>query len=80
MDLERFIDDLGSNDPQRASSISAGKLDRNFQRCLPMKMDGNNAAYKVDLTDGGWRLLGGTLFDVCENGKPAQYRFFAEKV
>lgn len=83
MDLELFSDDLGGGgkDPNKPPSvISAGKLDRNFQRCLPVKMDGNNVAYKADYTDGGWKLIGSTTFDVCENGQPVKYRFFAEKV
>lgn len=81
-DLEKFTDDLnGGKDPNKPPSvISAGKLDRNFQRCSPMRIDGNNAPYKVDVSDGGWKLLPTVTFDVCENGTPVQYRLVAEKV
>ena len=81
-DLEKFKDDLGGgSDPNKPPSvISAGKLDRNFQRCSPMRIDGNNAPYKVDVSDGGWKLLPTVTFDVCENGVPVQYRLVAERV
>ncbi|NBW13483.1 MAG: hypothetical protein EBR82_36305 [Caulobacteraceae bacterium] len=80
-DLEKFADDLkGGNDPNKAPCvISAGKLDRNFAKCSPIPMDGNGAPYKVDRQDGGWKLMPGVTFDVCENGKPVKYRFIAEK-
>lgn len=82
-DIEKFADDLakGGDDPNSGSCvISAGKLDRNFQRCSPVKIEGNNAAYRVDVSDGGWKLLPTVTFDVCENGKAVQYRLIAEKV
>lgn len=75
-DIEKFSDDLG----QAFAVVSAGKLDRNFQRCSPVKMDGDQAPYKVDVSDGGWKLLPTVTFDVCENGTPVQYRLIAERV
>jgi hypothetical protein len=80
-DLEKFKDDLkGGNDPNAAPSvISAGKLDRNFARCSPLKQDGNAAPYKVDQTNDGWKLLPGVAFDVCENGKAVKYNFMAQR-
>jgi hypothetical protein len=81
--LERFVDDLkrGANDPNVPPHvISAGKLDRNYRRCYPKKIDGNSPPYKVDASDDGWRLIPATTFDVCENGKPVKYRFMAERV
>lgn len=82
-DIEKFADDLGGGgtDPNSPPCvISAGKLDRNFQRCSPVKMDGDQAPYKVDVSDGGWKLLPTVTFDVCENGTPVQYRLIAERV
>jgi hypothetical protein len=81
-DLEKFKDDLksGGTDPSSPPSvISAGKLDRNFERCTPQSQDGNNVAYRVDSTDSGWRLLPTKTFDVCENGKATTYAFFAQR-
>lgn len=75
-DIEKFSDDLG----QAFAVVSTGKLDRNFQRCSPVKMDGDQAPYKVDVSDGGWKLLPTVTFDVCENGTPVQYRLIAERV
>lgn len=43
-------------------------------------MDGDQAPYKVDISDGGWKLLPTVTFDVCANGTPVQYRLVAEKV
>jgi hypothetical protein len=35
-----------------------------------MPTDGNNAPYFIDrVADGGWRLRGQRIFDVCENGQ-----------
>lgn len=80
-DLEKFSDDLkGGDDPNSPPCvISAGKLDRNFARCSPIKQDGNAAPYKVDQTDEGWKLLPAVAFDVCENGQPVKYNFIAQR-
>jgi hypothetical protein len=44
-------------------------------------VDGNNAPYTIDRpSDGGWKLRGAKIFDVCENGKPVKYRVFAERL
>jgi hypothetical protein len=60
-------------------AIKASDLDQNFELCYPMPIDGNNAAYTIDRSvEGGFRLRGQRIFDVCENGKPVQYLFFAE--
>jgi hypothetical protein len=61
--------------------IRASDLDKNFALCYPLPMDGNNNSYIVVRTSNeGYRLEGTQVFDVCENGKPFKYRFFAEKL
>jgi hypothetical protein len=61
--------------------IRASDLDKNFGLCYPLPQEGNNVPYKIVRTsDEGWRLEGGTILDVCENGNPVKYRFFAAKV
>ena len=60
-------------------AIKAGDLDHNFGLCYPLPTDGNNAGYTIDRSvQGGYRLRGQRIFDVCENGAAVQYRFFAE--
>jgi hypothetical protein len=51
-DLEKFAEDL-KKDPPRI--VSAGKLDRNFRRCLPAKR-GLLAHMNLNFTDSGWHL------------------------
>ena len=69
----------GGNLNQPPYAIKAGDLDKNFELCHPLPVDGNNAAYTIDRSvDGGFRLRGQRIFDVCENGKAVQYLFFAE--
>jgi len=61
--------------------IRASDLDKNFALCYPLPQEGNNTAYSVvRSSDEGWRLVGNKIFNVCEDGKPAKYRFFAEKL
>jgi hypothetical protein len=62
------------------NSISGGSLDKNFVACLPKKQDGSNAAYKIKADKSGWILQPTVIFEVCENGQPRKYKFFAEKV
>lgn len=80
-ELHKFSEDLkGGDDPnQPPHVISAGKLDKNFARCSPIRQDGNAAPYKVDTTDEGWKLLPAVTFDVCENGQPVKYNFIAQR-
>lgn len=62
-------------------TLKAGDLDHNFRLCYPLPTDGNNAPYTIErASDEGFRLRGQRVFDVCENGKPQKYRFFAEKM
>jgi hypothetical protein len=82
--LKKFRDMVagGSGDnavKQPPYVIKAGDLDKNFELCHPLPVDGNNAAYTIDRSvAGGFRLRGQRIFDVCENGKAVQYLFFAE--
>lgn len=84
--LVKFKDQLsaGSGDgavKQPPFVIKASHLDKNFGLCYPLPVDGNNAPYTIDRpSDGGWKLQGTRIFDVCENGKPTRYRFFAERI
>jgi hypothetical protein len=62
-------------------TIRAGDLDKNFGLCYPLPVDGNNAGYTIDRSvEGGYRLRGQRIFDVCENGEPVKYRLFAERL
>ena len=65
---------------QPPNAISGRALDGNFLACLPLKQDGSNAAYKIKASKSGWLLQPTMIFDVCENGQPRKYKFFAEKV
>lgn len=70
-----------SSEPGRApNAISAGSLDKNFRACLPLDSTGNNEPYKVVADESGWKLQGTFIFDVCENGQPRRYRFFAQRI
>jgi hypothetical protein len=80
--LHKFRDDLDQSDSTKSPPfvISASKLDKNFGLCYLLPVDGNNAAYTIDRSsDGGYKLQGSKVFDVCENGRPVKYRFFAAK-
>jgi hypothetical protein len=84
--LKKFREMLAGGSGEDATKkppyvIKAGDLDKNFELCHPLPVDGNNAAYTIDRSvEGGYRLRGQRIFDVCENGQPAQYRFFAERL
>jgi hypothetical protein len=81
--LHKFSDDArkSSKDPSQApNAISAGALDKNFRACLPLETTGNNEPYKVIADENGWRLDGTLVFDVCENGQPRKFVFFARKI
>lgn len=79
--LKKFTEQLsGSDTKQPPYALRASDLDANFKMCYPRPLDGNNRPYRVDWGgDEGWMLHGEALFDVCENGKPVKYRFFAQK-
>jgi hypothetical protein len=79
--LEEFAEDLKNKTPPAPPfRISAGKLDRNFRRCYPASIDGNQPPYKADVTESGWKLEPLIEFDVCENGRPTKYKFIAQLV
>jgi hypothetical protein len=84
--LKKFRDMLagGSGDDavkRPPYALKASDLDHNFGLCYPLPTDGNNAPYTIErLSDGGFRFRGQRIFDVCENGLPVQYRFFAERL
>jgi hypothetical protein len=81
--LHKFSEDARktSTDPrQPPNAISAGALDKNFRACLPLETTGNNDPYKIMADENGWRLDGAVVFDVCENGTPRQFLFFARRV
>lgn len=70
-----------SGEPGRPpNAISGGSLDKNFRACLPVESTGNNEPYKVVADESGWRLEANLIFDVCENGQPRRYRFFAQRI
>jgi hypothetical protein len=59
-------------------ALRARDLDKNFGLCYPIPFDGGGGAYSIERpSDGGYYLKGTKVFDVCENGQPVRYRFFA---
>jgi hypothetical protein len=61
--------------------IRASNLDKNFSLCYPISIEGNNAPYSVIRAgEEGYTFKGNRVFDVCENGKPVKYLFFAERL
>ena len=69
-----------SKDPNKPPNAISGKaLDGNFRWCLPADLDGDNQPYKVVKESEGWKLEPTVVFDVCENGQPRRYRFFAAR-
>lgn len=84
--LKKFRDMLAAGSGEGALKtppfvIKASDLDKNFGLCYPLPVDGNNAPYIIERpSDEGFRLKGNKVFDVCENGKPVKYLFFAERL
>lgn len=80
--LHKFSEQLSGTDTKAPPFvIRASQLDKNFGLCYPIDLDGDNHPYKVVRTsDQGYRLRGNKVFDVCENGKPVKYMFFAERL
>jgi hypothetical protein len=84
--LRKFRDQLpgpGGDGATKAPPfvIRASDLDKNFGLCYPLPVEGNNAAYTIERpSEDGFRLVGNKIFDVCENGRPAKYRFFAQRL
>jgi hypothetical protein len=84
--LKKFKDMLSAGSGEDATksppyALKASDLDKNFELCHPLPVDGNNAGYTIDRSaTGGWRLKGQRIFDVCENGQAVKYRFFAERL
>jgi len=84
--LIKFRDLLGGGAGDGATKlppyvIRAKDLDKNFAACYPLPTDGDGFAYKiVRPSEDGFKLVGAKVFDVCENGKPVKYRFFADRV
>jgi hypothetical protein len=54
--LEKFKDDLNGSPPNPPYRISAGKLDRNFEKCYPKDWDGDSKPYVVKREDNGWLI------------------------
>ena len=59
--------------------IRGADLDANFKKASPTSDTGNDTSYRVNESKSGWRLVGTKVFDVCENGQPVKYRFFAQR-
>jgi hypothetical protein len=61
-------------------ALRAGDLDKNFELCYPVPLDGGGSPYTIERPGGGgWYLRGTKIFDVCENGQPVRYRVFAAR-
>lgn len=83
--LRKFRDQVGGAGGGSAEAppfvIRASDLDKNFGLCYPLPVEGNNAPYSIERpSEDGFRLVGKKIFDVCENGQPVKYRFFAERL
>lgn len=81
--IHKFREDLlgGSSTDAPPYVIKASNLDKNFGLCYLLPVEGDNAPYKIDRSsEDGYKLQGTKTFDVCENGQPVKYRFFAERV
>lgn len=84
--LKRFRDQLAAASDDAAVKtppfvIKASDLDGNFSRCHLLPTEGDNAPYVIERTsEDGYTLRGTRIFDVCENGKPVKYLFFASRV
>ena len=82
--LHEFKNDLSGNDTAAPPFvIRASNLDKNFQIVSIMESSGNNSPYRVVRPAGGdgpYKLEPQKVFDVCENGKPVKYAFFASRV
>lgn len=84
--LKRFRDQLAAASGNAAVKappfvIKASDLDGNFSQCYLLPTEGDNAPYVIERTsDDGYTLRGARIFDVCENGQPVKYLFFASKV
>lgn len=78
--LKKFRDMLSGQSLQEPPfALKAADLDKNFGLCYPMEMGGDNAPYTIERSgDEGYKLRGTKPFDVCENGQPVRYLFFAE--
>lgn len=76
----KMLSGTDTKDPPFA--LRASDLDNNFGLCYPRPVDGNNHPYRVDYggKKEGWTLVGTKIFDVCENGQPVRYQFFAKKI
>lgn len=84
--LHKFKSDLSGGTGNDATSrppytIRARDLDKNFAQCYPVPQDGDGGAPYIirRVSDEGYSLEGASVFDVCENGKPVKYRFFAAR-
>lgn len=83
--LHKFRDNVSGGSGEGALKqppyvIRASDLDKNFAQCYPIPQDGGGGAYSIRRpTDEGYTLEGAALFDVCENGRPVKYRFFAAR-
>jgi hypothetical protein len=53
MALEKFSEDLKSEPPR---NVSAGKLDRNFRRCMPADRGQLVGPFAINESDEGWCL------------------------
>jgi hypothetical protein len=84
--LRKFRDQLSGAGGDGATKappfvIRASDLDKNFGLCYPLPVAGNNAPYVIERpSEDGFRLSGNKVFDVCENGKPVRYVFFASRL
>jgi hypothetical protein len=79
----RFADQAARRGDPRSGGppyqIRGADLDANFKKASPVSDTGNDTSYRVSESQDGWRLVGTKVFDVCENGIPLKYRFFAQR-
>lgn len=82
VNLEKFKDlaaRRGDDYTQPPYRVPSEVLDKNFAKVCPVEQQGDTRPYSISATDDGWELVPEVLFDVCENGKPVQYKFVCQR-
>lgn len=81
--MHRFADDARakSRDPLKPPNVISGEaMDKNYRACLPVIPEGTNPPYRVKADADGWRLEPTLTIQVCQDGRPAAFRIFGERI
>jgi hypothetical protein len=77
--FEEIAQQRGSDYTKPPYRVPAKALDKNFKSLTPAEYEGDARPYSIDFNEDGWQIVPEVLFDVCENGKPRQYKFLCQK-